>query len=669
MDYSTYHNCLRIQITPDEWQDERIEAMAQHCAEYGFDNVMLMLNLEEFHCGHISIEEEKKWIAVLKKAAAALREKGIVVSVNNWIEMGHADRGRHFAPDQHFTPMVDPYGTAATAIPCPLCKNWRTYFAEYVTLLCKELTPDTYWIEDDFRLMNHVPLRSAGCFCDLHMADYNKRLGTSYTREEFVKKLLTPGPCNRERKAWLDSNRDVMVELADEITKTVKAACPHTDVAIMTSGPEQHCMEARDWSALFAALSQGGGHKINRIHLPYEEMTGKGYIHYFNKASMGVLAMCEDDVLIMPEIEHSAASRYRRSPRFMRFALETAIPLVLSGMTYSLYDFVANGTRDSFGYGAVVREEQPFMQGVLDLGLRYSSLSGVVVPIDPRSCYYQEMTGERLEDLMPGEYNAAGYLSAMGISFCYSRQKRFVGKTVLMTKWSIFTFTDEELCDLFAQNFVLLDGSGVLALQERGLLSLIHARRAESKGRDNGYHTYEECADKMLYIDGVRGLRASCRTAAGDFVEVEYEEGVSVKTEVYGYRMNRLAPAIVTGKGFAVIPYILNENLLSQYCTLRRHFLLETVLAQKAPVAVSLEEGVSPYLYLDGGKQVLILTNGNVDSFGEIKLLLPHVRFTQIERLGRDGKLAPVSFTREGDEVTVHTEIEYLSSTVLLLKE
>jgi hypothetical protein len=30
---------LRIQITPDEWQDERIETIAQHCATYGFDNL------------------------------------------------------------------------------------------------------------------------------------------------------------------------------------------------------------------------------------------------------------------------------------------------------------------------------------------------------------------------------------------------------------------------------------------------------------------------------------------------------------------------------------------------------------------------------------------------------------------------------------------------------
>lgn len=666
MDYRTYHNCLRQQITVDDLQDERIDALVSHCVEYGFDNVMLMLNLEEFHRGNISLPEAREWVEVLKKAKKKLEENGISVSVNNWIEMGHADRGRHFAPDQNFTAMMDIDGRASTVIPCPLCKNWRAYFAEYVTLLVKELEPDTYWIEDDFRLMNHAPLRSAGCYCALHMAYYNERLGTNYTREEFIEKLLAPGECTPERKVWLDANRDVMLDLADEIARTVKAACPHTDVAIMTSGPEQHCLEARDWDAMFASLGRGG-HKIDRIHLPYEERVGKEYLNYFNKCSMGIRAMLDDDVLVMPEIECSASSRYRRSPRFLRFALDAAIPLILSGMTYSLYDFVANGPRPSFGYGDVVREEQPYMQAVLDLGLRYSSLAGVVVPIDPRVCYTREMKNGRLESLMPEEYHAAGYLSGMGVAFRYSREKTFVGQTVFMTESSADAFADEELRALFANNRVLLDGGCALALKKRGLLSLIGATNAENRGRDNGYHTYEECRDRDLCIDGVRGLRMSCRTAAGNFVEITYEKPVDVKTDVYGYRMDRLAPAMVYGENFAVIPYIFDDYLLTQFCTLRRHFLHEWVVAQNVPVAICSEEGVSPYLYLDGDRRTLMLTNGNVDTFGEVAVRFQNVPFERAHRLTRDGKTVPVDFTREGDTVTFRTELEYLSTAVFIL--
>lgn len=107
MDYSKYRNCLRLQITQDEMSEERIENLVENCKTYGFDNVMLMLNTEEFNLGHITIEEERPWIEMFKRAAKKLRDNGISVSLNNWMEMGHCDRGRVLRHGQNFTRLVD----------------------------------------------------------------------------------------------------------------------------------------------------------------------------------------------------------------------------------------------------------------------------------------------------------------------------------------------------------------------------------------------------------------------------------------------------------------------------------------------------------------------------------------------------------------------------------
>lgn len=129
--------------------------------------------------------------------------------------------------------------------------------------------------------------------------------------------------------------------------------------------------------------------------------------------------------------------------------------------------------------------------------------------------------------------------------------------------------------------------------------------------------------------------------------------------------MQRLAPAITVGGNFSVIPYVLVDDgatpLYTPQCTLRRHFLHELLASAPAPLALSEEEGVCPYLYAEEGKYVLILPNGNVDSFPEISLRLPHVSFSTVEWLGRDGKRTSVPFTRERDCVTFQTEIEYVS--------
>lgn len=126
---------------------------------------------------------------------------------------------------------------------------------------------------------------------------------------------------------------------------------------------------------------------------------------------------------------------------------------MLSGMTYSIYDFLGNGVRESFGYAREVRSLQPFMQAVEDLNLRFSSLTGVVVPIDPRACYFKKIEKE-YSDLMPREYHIAAYLSGLGVSYQYSREKEFMGKTVFMCGSSMDYFTDEELRRVFSQNYV-----------------------------------------------------------------------------------------------------------------------------------------------------------------------------------------------------------------------
>ncbi len=664
MQYNQYHNCLRLQITMDDMQEERIDALVEHCKKYGFDNVMLMLNLEEFNRGHIPLQEAKPWVEILKKAKKKLENGGIVVSVNNWMELGHADRGRTFRKDQDFCGMVDMYGRESAATACPLDENWCRYFEEYVTYLIEELQPDTFWIEDDFRLHNHAPLQGIGCYCKNHMAYYNEKLNTNYTREEFLEKVFAPGVCNPERKVWLDANRDVMISLAERITNAVKSANPKTDVAIMSSCPEMHCLEARDWERLFEVIGQRG-RKIHRIHLCYGETAGKDTISYFNAISMPVRAMADDDVLVLPEIEHGPASLYARSPRYFRFAMECAIPLVLSGMTYSIYDFVGNGVRDSFRYGEEVCRLRPYMQAIMDLHLNFSSLTGVVIPIEPRACYFKTMEKEYGE-LMPNEFEIGAYLSGLGLSYQYSREREFKGKTVYLCGSSMDYFEDGQLRSVFADNYVLLDGSGALKLQERGLLSLISANHVRLVEADSGYHTYEECKDKNLTICGVQSLRASCRGLAGSFTEIAYDNTVWVQTEVYNQYMQKLAPGFVQGEGFAVTPYCIHRQLYSQYCDLRKYFVTETVMAHTKEYAYCDIDGVSPYLYRKGTEWVLILLNGNVESYEEIPLRLGEISFTRVSSLNRQGELVPVPFEYQEDVVVIKTNMEYLSSMVLI---
>ena len=666
MDYKYYHNCLRIQITPDDRVDERVDNIADHCYKYGFDNVMLMLNLEEFNLGHIKLDEAKEWVKVLKLAKKKLEEKGISVSVNNWMELGHADRGRKLREGQDFNLFVDWEGRQATMIACPLSEKWIKYFCEYVDLLVTELKPDTFWIEDDFRLQGHYPLVGVGCFCDEHMKEYNSRLNKNYTREEFVSKIFEKGECNKEREVWLDVNRDAMLKLADRIVDAVKKANPDCDVALMTSWPGGHCVEGRDWQKLYNILSKDGGHKINRLHLPYGEISGKDYMHEVNTVDMPIRTMCDEDVIILPEIEQGSASLYRGGRRWLKFMLEGAIPLVNSGMTYSIYDFVANGTRESFGFGKVVKELQPYFQKIVDQNVKFSSLEGVIIPIDQRACYKKEYKGE-LGDIYPKEYVVGGYLSGLGIGYKYSTEKSFKDKTIFLCGSSIDYFNDDQIKSIFKDNFVMLEGTGVIKLKERNLLNLIGATDAVVRIAETGFQTYEECRSDDLIIEGVRKLRASARKGAGNFVEVVYSDNVDVKTDVFNERLEKLAPAYVDGKGFSVLPFCMDTKLLTLFCDLRRYFVSESLINNTKNLVVMDNTGINPYLFNSDDKKILMLVNSNVDNFDNISFRVTF-DIKKISKIAKDGTIKSLDFNKDGNQVTVRDEFEYLSSTVLIIE-
>lgn len=667
MNYKAYHNCLRVQITPDGMQDERIAGLVEHCVRYGFDNVMLCINQEEFNVGHITLEMAKPWVAVLKKAADALRKQGITVSINNWMEIGHADRGRAWFKGQSFQGFVDMNGREAKNIACPLCEQWLSYFIEYAEYLVKEIRPDTFWIEDDFRLHNHSPLFGVGCYCKKHMAMYNDRLGTNYSREELLERAFSKGPLNREREVWLDVNRDVMLSLADRLGRAIKNANPNTDVALMSSRPAAHCMEARDWHRLLSALSQGGT-QINRVHLPYGELSGKEFLYQINSQSMAIRAMTDDDVVIMPEIEHGSATFFAKTPRYLRYTLEASIPLVLSGTTYSIYGFHANGARDSFRFGDVVADLQSYMQAIRDLNLRFSRMKGVTVPICERAAYYKNIQKD-YNDLAATEYCAAGYLGGLGISYRYSREREFVDEALFLTGSNADYFTDAELKKLFLENFIIGDATLAMTLAQRGLLSLIGARSVSMLDGENGEYTYEECRDENTVICGVRKLRASARVRClPPCAKVEYHDDIEILTGLYDFSQNAVCAGMARGKRFLMLPFMLDRNEYAMYDDLRRHFIIETLGARASAFSISDSVGVSSYLYKREIDHVLMLVNGNVDGYSPVCVRVRNVSFERVMRLTREGELVNCSFTRNGDLLILDDTLEYLSTNVYLLQ-
>ena len=80
-------------------------------------------------------------------------------------------------------------------------------------------------------------------------------------------------------KIYLDQARKEMIENEKLIEKTVHKISPETDIAQMTSFPDWHAIEGRDWASLFDAQCGTGHPRVARPHLPaYNEVSPIKYV-------------------------------------------------------------------------------------------------------------------------------------------------------------------------------------------------------------------------------------------------------------------------------------------------------------------------------------------------------------------------------------------------------
>ena len=663
-----FENILRLQIVPNFFEEERVSGIIDYCLQYGFQHVMLFINAEDYFVGHMTVDEAKPWVAAIKRTKKRLIEKGIKVSLNPWIEFGHLDRGRKLKEGQNFTTMTDYDGKQCELVACPLCENWRAYYKEFYQYLIREIEPDTIWVEDDFRLHNHGDLKYGGCFCKLHMQRYNEKLGTTYTREEFTDLLFRKTCDERVRNAWLDVSRETMTDLAEFLGKTVKEVGLNTKVGLMSSAQIRHSMEARDWYAVHKNLAQGG-EMINRLHLPcYMEICAKEYYIFFNMFPYVCRSYIPQETIVLPELENSAFSTFSKDARFLRFQVESAIPLCIDGMTYDIYDFCGNGINEGFGYGEALHSIMPYLNSVINLGIEYDKAEGIIIPADPNEVYNRKAEIGNFMSYSPDEYYFGPYLASVGLNTKVSKEKAFKGQIVSLCNSAVYNFTKEQLEDLFANNTVILDGSAAIRLIRLGLGKLIRAKSYKEHWEGKDVQAYEQAADGVE-VNGKKGIRAAVRRA-GHYVEIEYEDDVAAKSYVYDYNGNVMGYGDAEGDNFLVIPFIIDEILYEQYNDLRTSILCNFMYKKaKTPIISTEYSGVYAYLYGMNAQKGLMLVNTTVGGFSEIKFKVFGLDIKGISLVDRKtGEVRKAEFTINGNEITVFEPFEYLSTQTLLLE-
>lgn len=666
MDKKKYCYSLRIEIDADRYSEERIKNIVKYSKKYGYDDVMFFTNNSKAQISHITIDEVRPQVEIIKKAKPLLNAAGISVSLNPGCTIGQGDKSekmRGIHPDFTLMTDIDGYSNGATA--CPLCKNFQKYLADIYAYYTVEVDPEIIWIEDDFRLHNHGSLNWGGCFCEEHMKRYCEKLGFEVTREEFVSEILKEGQGKSiYRDAYAEVARETMVELAKVVGDRVREVSgSKTVVGLMSSHPEEHAIEYRDWYGILYGLSNV---PTDRLNLPtYSQISPMNYGWLFNKVVTHVRSRIPNETWILPELENAEHGPQSKSAKNTAFMIESTLPVIPHGCTLNMYDY-GNGIIPAWRLGEECQKLKPYMQAFMDLGIDFQDMDGVYIPFNDESVKTLHPTDyfNALDHLKPDDAFFAACLSSLGVAYKYVGNFDAVkGKIIAISGQWLRNFDEAYIRRLFRDNAIILNADSLCVLVEMGLGELAGVESCAYDIPRDGDVRYEMAEDDVD-VYGIPGYRKTARKAL--MVQYSPDTQLRVYSKLYNAYHQEMGYGTVKFGNVLIMPHK-GEYRNQQHLDILHQCMVNTFLAElkniSKPVQVQ-EYCVSPYYYAN--TKTLVLVNFCDDDWYKVNLTVPEdLSFNKIRYLKRNGQWADCKFTRRGNKVTINARLGGTKTLVL----
>ncbi|QMU71201.1 hypothetical protein [Streptacidiphilus sp. P02-A3a] len=485
-----YH--LRFQIHPGPDARADAVALAKSCAAASVDEVVLLLDAEELYTGHLTGAEADSWFETVAEARSVLLDAGIGVSLNPWVTVGHADRGRR--EDLGFAPMVSPTGETATAQASFACPRWRRWLTDHYGRYA-ELGFRVLWIEDDFRYQNHAPLSWGGGFEPLMLRRFAELSGARPTREQLVAAITAPGPPHPWRAQLQQVWRTAQLEVARLLADTVaERSGGRSQLGLMSSWLDTTSIEGRDWPALFDALAVEG-RVAHRPHFaPYSDAPGRElsfsvWTLELQRALRPATAGCE------PEVENWPHTAWSKSDTQTWSEMAAAQLAGSDALLLNVHPMHARRADRFPEVGDLLSRSRPALDWIADQQPRDLVTEGVSVPFKQDAAAHVQAHTPELEALAAGPGPAADFLLRFGVPIT-------AGPAPVAALFGQLAraFDDDEVRALLAGG-LLLDGVAAAVLVERGFGSLLGLREARLVDREERTASGPYAAEQVLLAD------------------------------------------------------------------------------------------------------------------------------------------------------------------------
>lgn len=538
---------------------------------------------------------------------------------------------------------------------CPLDQNFKAYLKEQMRILATR-NPEIILLDDDLGTLYRSNLR--GCACPMHLAEFNKRAGTNFTREQLYSALTTnDADGKRYAEIFAKIQGDSIVDLVKAMREGIDEVNPKIKGGV--SGIlGNYWLEFSDKTAE-AFRGEGNPRMIRLNGGIYCSESFKWYSMSKVRAAHLIHYAGKENTIFLAETDTCPHNRYatpasKLNAHFTGLLLEGA-----KGAKHWL-------TRSSFepesglAYRKILSKYSKFHKEVANLYDRLTPV-GARIPLFNKIDYGFV---EGAKGIHPFPWTSC-VLERLGLPVYFSSE--FSGATfvddLLPDK-----LTDQEIAPIF-KGTVVLTALAANKLTERGYGKYIGVTSKDWTGKSASTEFVNEirCAlpanRKQLVIndDNVNVLSYAYHIEDGLKPEPIFPAVTGFENEMGGYTVVYCGTPDTQWNYYSGAFAFLNQTRKAQ---------LIQILKKQGNLPVYYPEDCDLYMragYLDNGELMVFTVNTSLDVIENLPLVFDKP-VSSIEQLTPDGQRKKVAFTLDGTVTRLNIDQGVYQPIILFVK-
>lgn len=634
---STY--ILRYHIPLDSTFDEhtfkrRGDALIDYCVRNQIPAVMLYVDLNPnwYHMPD-TIEHTQQYVEQLRPVIKKLRENSISYQLNYQNLIGAWDGGSDLDDVNSWENWVDQEGIESKGVACCIGRKYREIAGKKLSVWA-ETKPDVIWIDDDIRFHNHLTSMrdywsgripsfrmDYGCFCDEHIKLFNEKFCTSYSRENIVEGILAGTDI---RKQWMLFSGEVAAEFASWIEKTIHDISPNTRVAVMTSAPDHHSVEGRNWKSFLSALSGKDKPLLRPCFGPYQESDPKVFFSSYlllEHLKANIKDQYGDAVDFCPEIENTRFTRWAKSLAATKYQLFLGAFSGCPGITLSIFDLEGCVLEEEPEWGEMLREMNPVLNTLAHFSFWNWTSEGIGIITSPDRISDSKRSVSNMSSLAEGR-NWEYVLTKAGIPCKYVTPNDLkMCSAVALDAFTADLLTDQELLMVLSKG-VLLDARAAAYLEARGFGQYVGV----NVGNKMPCISSSEVLDQYSHKDGSK-IRVTSRIDGYRWSDLKLNGAEQISTLITPHGSEHVGfSRFVNSLGGKVYVYAANGSFGEGFYTNFRVKLLKEICAditQKSIVEVDNRSYALVAAKKKDRQHAIMITNMTADVLDNLKISIP----------------------------------------------